>query len=92
MKNNERYSNYTKISSPSCTDTFAVIPLDKKNLAVGELYVEDSSTLQLNKRIYFGPVNIDRFRVKLLDDKGAVLNLNGGDWCLTLIAEILYQY
>jgi hypothetical protein len=92
MKNNERYSNYTKLSSPSCTDTFAVIPLDKKNLAVGDLYVEDSSTLQLNKRIYFGPVNIERFRVKLVDDRGGVLNLNGGDWCLTLIAEVLYQY
>ena len=92
MKNNERYSNYNKSSSPTCTDTFAIIPLDKKNMATGELYVEDSSTLQLNKRIYFGPVNIERMRLKLLDDKGNVLNLNGADWCLTIIAEILYQY
>jgi len=92
MKNNERYSNYSKTSSPTCTDTFAIIPLDKKNMATGELYVEDSSTLQLNKRIYFGPVNIERMRLKLLDDKGNVLNLNGGDWCLTIIAELLYQY
>ncbi len=92
MKNNERYSNYNKSSSPTCTDTFAIIPLDKKAMATGELYVEDSSTLQLNKRIYFGPVNIERMRLKLLDDKGNVLNLNGADWCLTIIAEILYQY
>ena len=92
MKNNERYSNYNKSSSPTCTDTFAIIPLDKKTMATGELYVEDSSTLQLNRRIYFGPVNIERMRLKLLDDKGNVLNLNGGDWCLTIIAEILYQY
>ncbi len=92
LKNNSRYSNNVKTSTPTCTDTFAIIPLDKKNLAVGDLYVEDSSTLQLNKRIYFGPVNIERFRVKLVDDRGGVLNLNGGDWCLTLIAEVLYQY
>lgn len=92
MKNNERYSNYNKSASPTCTDTFAIIPLDKKTMATGELYVEDSSTLQLNKRIYFGPVNIERMRLKLLDDKGNVLNLNGADWCLTIIAEILYQY
>jgi hypothetical protein len=92
MKNNERYSNYNKTSSPTCTDTFAIIPLDKKNMATGELYVEDSSTLQLNKRIYFGPVNIERMRLKLLDDRGNVLNLNGADWCLTVIAELLYQY
>ena len=92
MKNNERYSNYNKSSSPTCTDTFAIIPLDKKTMTTGELYVEDSSTLQLNKRIYFGPVNIERMRLKLLDDKGNVLNLNGADWCLTIIAELLYQY
>lgn len=92
MKNNERYSNYSKTSSPTSTDTFAIIPLDKKNMVTGELYVEDSSTLQLNKRIYFGPVNIERMRLKLLDDRGNVLNLNGADWCLTIIAELLYQY
>lgn len=92
LKNNDRYSNYTKTTTPTCTDTFAIIPLDKKNLAVGELYVEDSSTLQLNKRVYFGPVHIDRLRLKLLDDRGNVLDLNGGDWCITIIAEILYQY
>ena len=92
MKNNSRYSNAVKTSSPSCTDTFAIIPLDKKNMTTGEIYVEDSSTLQLNKRIYFGPVNIDRFHLKLLDDRGNLLNLNGGEWCMTIIAEVLYQY
>lgn len=91
IKNNERSVKY-RASAPTCSDTFAIIPLDKKGLITGELYVEDSSTLQLNKRVYFGPVNIDRMRVKLLDDKGNVLNLNGADWCITIVAEILYQY
>ena len=91
MKNNERIYNY-RLSSPTSSDTFAIIPIDKKNLNTGELYVDDSSTLQLNKRTYFGPVNIDRMRIKLLDDKGNVLNINGADWCLTIIAELLYQY
>ena len=27
-----------------------------------------------------------------LDDKGNVLNLNGNDWCVTLVCECLYQY
>ncbi len=91
IKNNERNVKY-RASAPTCSDIFAIIPLDKKGLSTGELYVEDSSTLQLNKRVYFGPVNIDRMRVKLLDDKGNVLNLNGADWCITIVAEILYQY
>jgi len=91
IKNNERSVKY-RASAPTCSDIFAIIPLDKKGLSTGDLYVEDSSTLQLNKRIYFGPVNIDRMRIKLLDDKGNILNLNGADWCLTIVAEILYQY
>ena len=91
IKNNERNINY-RASAPTCSDIFAIIPLDKKGLSTGDLYVEDSSTLQLNKRVYFGPVNIDRMRIKLLDDKGNILNLNGADWCLTIVAEILYQY
>jgi hypothetical protein len=37
-------------------------------------------------------VNIDRLSVKLLDDKGNILNLNGLDWTITLIATCLYQY
>jgi hypothetical protein len=61
-------------------------------LKVGEMYIEFGGTLQDNKRIYFGPVNIDRMHVKLLDDKGYPVNLNGGDWAVTLISENLYQY
>ena len=45
-----------------------------------------------NTRTYFGPVNISRMRVALQDDKGNTLNLNGGDWSITLMAETLYQY
>ena len=58
----------------------------------GTLLVDFSGSLQDNSRVYFGPVNIDRMAVKLLDDKGNILNLNGNDWCLTLVCECLYQY
>jgi hypothetical protein len=58
----------------------------------GSLLVEFSGSLQKSERTYFGPVNIERLAVKLLDDKGNVLNLNGNDWCFTLVAECLYQY
>ena len=56
------------------------------------MLIEFSGSLQDNARTYFGPVNIDKMRVKLLDDKGNVLNLNGCDWCVTLICDCLYQY
>jgi hypothetical protein len=64
------------------------------NLAfiTGNQVYEYSSTLQDNIRTYFGPVNLEKLSIKLLDDKGNLLNLHGTDWCLTLICECLYQH
>ena len=53
----------TTQSNPS--DTMAIISVDTNKLTFGGYIIEDGSTLQVNKRVYFGPVNIDRFRVKL---------------------------
>jgi hypothetical protein len=90
IKNNERSTNY-RAKAPTTTDVFAVIPV-KGGLTFGSLYVDFGGSLQSFKRNYFGPVNIDRLQISLLDDHGNVLNLNGADWSVTLIAEILYQY
>jgi len=88
-KNN--LTNYLA-KAPTSGDILAVLPIKVGSSVTGNLLVEYSGSLQDNKRIYFGPVDIDRLAVKLLDDKGNVLNLNGNDWCVTLICECLYQY
>jgi hypothetical protein len=90
-KNRESDTNY-RGKPPSSSDTLAVIPLKVSGMSIGDVYVEFGGTLQDNKRTYFGPVDIDRFHIKLLDDRGYVVNLNGSDWCVTLISENLYQY
>jgi hypothetical protein len=79
-------------NAPTNSDTFAIIPIKYGSMTTGQLYTELSGQFQDNKRIYFGPVNIDRLRIRLLDDKGNPLDLHGGDWCVTIIAETLYQY
>jgi hypothetical protein len=61
-------------------------------MTTGQLYVETSGQFQDNKRNYFGPVNIDRLRIRLLDDRGNVVDLHGADWSITLISDNLYQY
>jgi len=91
IKNREQDTNY-RSKPPSSSDALALIPLKVSKMVFGETYVEFGGTLQDHKRTYFGPVNIERFRVKLLDDKGNVVNLNGGDWSFTLISDNLYQY
>lgn len=91
IKNNERNTNY-RTKAPSSSDTFALIPIKHGGYNTGDVYVEFGGSLQDNKRIYFGPVNIERMRVKLMDDKGNIVNMNGADWSVTLISENLYQY
>jgi hypothetical protein len=91
MKNRNKTTLY-RGKAPTPTDTFALIPLKSSGILTGELFVDFSGSLGDNKRVYFGPVNIDRMRIKLLDDRGFVVDLNGAEWCITLISENLYQY
>lgn len=91
-KNNERNTSY-RSKAPTNSDTFALIPIKHSaSNTTGEIYVEFGGSLQDNKRIYFGPVNIDRLRIKLYNDKGNLLNMNGADWSITMISDLLYQY
>ena len=91
VKNNDNNTNY-RTKAPTNTDVFAIIPIKPSGASIGDLLVEFSGSLQDNKRTYFGPVNVERMRIKLVNDKGNVMNLNGADWCITIIAELLYQY
>ena len=91
-KNGNNITNYLS-KAPTSSDILGVIPVKTSTgVPTGSLLVEFSGSLQDNVRTYFGPVNIERMAVKLLDDKGNVLNLNGNDWCVTLVCECLYQY
>lgn len=91
IKNREKNTSY-RGKAPTSSDTFALIPIKRGGLNTGDMYVDFSGSIQDNKRIYFGPVDIDRMRIRLLDDRGFTVNLHGQDWCITLISENLYQY
>jgi hypothetical protein len=91
IKNRSKTISF-RSKAPTTTDTFALLPIKYGNMKTGDIYVEFSGSVQDNKRIYFGPVNIDRMRITLLDDRGNVLDLHGGEWSITLISQNLYQY
>ena len=90
-KNKNNSTNYLS-RAPTTSDILGILPIKLAGLSTGSLIVEFSGSMQENIRTYFGPVDIDRMCVKLLDDKGNILNLNGSDWCVTLICDCLYQY
>jgi hypothetical protein len=96
-----------RLVNHSITDVFAKIPIKKTtewgmvqpdgsyvtlDNGPGKLMVEFTSTLQLNTREYFGPVNILGFTIALYDDKGNALGLNGMDWSCTIMAKSVYEY
>ena len=90
--NNNNLTNYLA-KAPTSSDILAIIPIKTSaGVPTTSLLVEFSGSLQNSSRVYFGPVDIDRMAIKLLDDKGNVLNLNGADWCVSLVCECLYQY
>jgi hypothetical protein len=82
-----RAKNYA--SGPVLTDVFALVPLKLSGMSFGNTYMEFGGTLQNQDRKYFGPVRIQKFTAKLMNDKGAVVNLNGTNWSFTIICEIL---
>jgi len=88
-RNNTTTDRYT---GPTTTDVLALIPVKTFSLLPGQPYIEFGSTLQTNERIYFGPVNIERMKIQLMDDKGNILNMHGNDWSFTIISTHLYEY
>ena len=93
---NEIYkARQTKIKNyslgPFIQDIFGLIPIKVSGLANGASYVEFGGTLQNQERVYFGPVNIRRMTIKLMNDKGEVVDLNGSNWSFSFICEQLYK-
>jgi hypothetical protein len=85
----------TKVKSyavgPYVKDVFALIPLKLSGMTYGQTYMEFGGTMQNQDRKYFGPVRIQKLSVKLMNDKGSVISLNGANWSFCLICEILNQ-
>jgi hypothetical protein len=89
LKNNLKKTVDYRSSGPTTNDVLALIPVNTQGVKDGNVYIQDK--IRTNKRVFFGPVNIDRFTVRLINDRGQLVNLNGSDWSFTLNVEILYQ-
>lgn len=90
QENKDTFSSNFRANAPVTTDVFAFMPI--KHGETGHPFVEFGGSLQSNVRNYFGPVNINRLRIRLMDDKGNIVNLNGANWSFGIICETLYQY
>lgn len=80
------YSN-----GPFVQDIFGIIPVKTSGMQIGSVYVEFGGSLQSQQRLYFGPVNIHRMTIKLLNDRGNLVDLNNANWSFSFICEQLYK-
>ena len=88
---NQRATHPARRYAPDPHDILAVITLEDNTDAPTRVDHRQVNS-KVYTRPYFGPVTIERLGIKLYDDKGNFLNLNGRDWSFTLRAVQLYQY
>jgi len=78
-------------SGPYVQDVFALIPLRLSGLPNGAYYVDNGGSLQNQQRVYFGPINLSKMSIKLVDDRGNIVNLNNSNWSFSILCEMLYK-
>lgn len=88
--NDTNQENPLKVVQPNLNNVLAIIPFESKSLVWGtSLFFSDKNKYS---RDYHGPVDIHKLTVKIYDDKGYLLNLNGQNWSMTLLSNHLYKY
>ena len=85
-------TQHNRLTAPTNTNVLAHIPLKGINTLIPGKVLIDDFNLHEAERVYFGPVDLERFRVRLVDDQGYTVNLNGNNWSFTMSATSLYQY
>ena len=53
---------------------------------------DDGSDTITKKREYFGPVNVERLHVELINEYGQHININNQDFSFALELEVQYEY
>lgn len=70
------------------SNILAVIPL---NSGVFSTTFDNNSNFIYKKREYFGPVDISRITVKLVNQRGNIVNLQKTDWNFSLQVKTIYN-
>ena len=85
-------TNVDQYYAPQSSDILFRFPIQRLSENLQAPLIIPNAAGMDNGRRYFGPVTIEKLKVRLLDDKGHPVDLNGGDISFSLILERLYQY
>jgi hypothetical protein len=89
--NNSQTQNILGLFSKSVisNNILAMIPATKNNITINNT---DYNGIIEKKREYFGPVNIQKIKVQLLNQHGEYINLNNMDFSFSIDVEIGYDW
>jgi hypothetical protein len=59
--------------------------------AAFNIQTQNDFSVYSEPRYYFGPVNISKFDIKLLDEHGRIIDLNNNDFSFTLRLTVIYS-
>jgi hypothetical protein len=76
-----------RLRPPTNTNVLAMISVEKLKTDERGIMPFISSGLEFNVRNYSSPVDIARMEVRLVDDRGYTVDLNGADWSFAMLAE-----
>ena len=79
-------------SEPCPSNVLALCPVPGKAVKFGEMLTLTGTSVNSTGRMYFGPIDLQKIHVKLLDNAGNYVDLQGRDWSMSLVVTQLYQY
>ena len=94
--NNNSGSNFTAVFSESTLGEHVMTRINLSSTldstGVYKCASDAGLSNQLNRtREYFGPVDISRLKIKLIDEYGRIINFNNMDWSMSMVFEKLYD-
>jgi hypothetical protein len=92
ITNTQRTSSVNQYYAPQATNILFRFPIQRLSDNLQAPMIIPNTAGLGNARRYFGPVTLEKLRIRLLDDKGFPVDLHGGEISFSLIVESLYQY
>lgn len=91
IRSRQKDSGVNQYYAPQSSNMLFRFPVQRLSTNLQAAIITPGPGIESGRR-YFGPVTIEKLRVRLLDDKGFPIDLNCSDISFSLITERLYQY
>lgn len=89
--NNNVNNQFIPVYKNSTTLNSSIIAKISVKGSYFSLIMENDLNITTEPRVYFGPVNIQKISVSLLDDHGRILDMTQGNFSFTLLIKRLYD-